>query len=410
MKYNTNPVRGMRDFLPSEMEVRTYVEQVIATAYRENGFSRIATPVLENIELLNSSDGGDNLKLMYKVLKRGNKLDLSKEDLKDNDLVDAGMRYDLTLPLSRFFANNRANLTFPFKAIQIDNAYRAERPQKGRYREFKQCDVDILGDPTIAAEIDVLTTTNDALKRLGFENFTFKINDRRILNELVINAGFIDSEVYSVLVSYDKFDKIGLDGVKEDLLKNEFNENVVNAFIDMISKIETVNDLKQFGLSEELVKDLNLVIETLQKIDVKIEFEKSLVRGQGYYTGIIFECQIDGVSYSVGGGGRYDKMIGKMTGNDIPAVGFSIGFERICLELTSDKLNKVDKKEKIALLFNDEDKYEDVFSYKKELIEKDFIVSVIKEKKKLGKQIDSLSTNGFNSFTIMSKKEIKSFN
>ena len=191
MKFNTNPVRGTVDYLPNEMEIRTYAERIILETYKENGFMQVKTPILENLDLLTNGDSGDNQKLMFKTIKRGAQLDLTKENLTEKDIVEEGLRYDLTVPLVRIFSNNKEKLPYPFKAIQIDEAFRAERPQKGRVRQFTQCDIDILGEATAIGEIELLIAGAKSYKRLGFDKLTIKVNDRRVLNELIVKSGFM---------------------------------------------------------------------------------------------------------------------------------------------------------------------------------------------------------------------------
>ena len=206
MKVNTNPIRGTYDYAPKQAELREVVRQRILECYQKNGFSLIQTPILENLSLLNSSDGGDNLRLMFKTVKRGEKLDLSKPNLTESDITEEGLRYDLTVPLARFYANNKEKLPNPFKAIQIDYAFRAERPQKGRDRQFIQCDIDEFGDDSVEAEIDVLSTGMSGYESLGFNDLTVKINSKEILNQITAHFGYSKEETASVCISLDKFD------------------------------------------------------------------------------------------------------------------------------------------------------------------------------------------------------------
>ena len=334
-------VNGMKDILPEEMEVRNYVLSLIRETYAAFGFSSIDTPSMEHIENLQSDQGGENEKLIFKILKRGEKLkiDTAKEE---NDLVDSGLRYDLTVPLARYYSNNSGSLPVPFKALQTGNVWRADRPQRGRFRQFTQCDIDILGEDTCIAEIELITATSTAILRIGFENFTIRINDRRILRAMASHCGFDVSEQDRVFIILDKMDKIGLDGVREELLKCGYDEANVDkylAFFDGSEGNDALGALKDV-LAEEIdpkvIDELMLIIDTVEnnrKGPFKMQFDPTLVRGMSYYTGPIFEISMDEYGGSVGGGGRYDEMIGKFIGNKVSACGFSIGFERIIMLL-----------------------------------------------------------------------------
>ena len=298
---------------------------------------------MENIENLTNKQGGENEKLIFKVLKRGEKLDLASAQT-EADLSDLGMRYDLTVPLVRFYSNNNANLASPFKALQIGPVWRADRPQRGRYRQFYQCDIDILGEPSNLAEIELITATTTCLGKLGFKNFEIRINDRRILKAMAGYAGFEEESFDEVFIILDKMDKIGLNGVKEDLIAHGYDKDGVEKYLDLFKGLE---EHKKDGLeyiADALGESLdNEVKEWLSQIITSVEaakaaqfdmvFDPTLVRGMSYYTGTIFEIAIPEFGGSCGGGGRYDKMVGKFTGQDTPACGFSIGFERIVLLL-----------------------------------------------------------------------------
>lgn len=336
MAFIKTPVKGMNDFLPSDMRLREYVISVIKETYSKFGFSQIETPLVEHIENLQSNQGGENEKLIFKILKRGDKLniDTAKTDL---DLVDSGLRYDLTLPLARYFANNAEQLFTPFKALQIGNVFRADRPQKGRFRQFTQCDIDILGDDSMLAETELISATSTLLLKLGFEGFRVRVNDRRILKAMASSCNMPEDKLSSVYISLDKLDKIGADGVKAELISGGFEEKDVDAYLAMFLNREDKS-------CSELCKDLTdyLDISVAEGIDnlisnvssslgnkFKLEFDPTLVRGMGYYTGTIFEVEMVELNSSVAGGGRYDEMIGKFGANPTPACGFSIGFERI---------------------------------------------------------------------------------
>ena len=353
-------VTGMKDILPEEMVIRDYLINIIKKTYGSFGFTSIETPAMEHIENLLSKQGGDNEKLIFKVLKRGEKLKL--DDIKDeNDLVDAGLRYDLTLPLARYYSNNQANLPNPFKALQIGNVYRADRPQKGRFRQFTQCDIDILGEASNLAEIELILATTKALSEIAKgKKFTVRINDRRILLAMALFAGYSEDNISNVFIILDKMDKIGLDGVRKELTELDGAdkcEKYLNLFDGLSNDSKALVSLKESlaGFIEEGVLDslseiMNTVLDVKEN-DFSLEFDPTLVRGMGYYTGTIFEVSMGGFSGSVAGGGRYDKMIGKFTGSDTPACGFSIGFERIITILMDSGFKIPDESKKIAFLY-----------------------------------------------------------
>lgn len=342
MALKKKPVTGMKDILPREMELRQYVLSEIRRTYREFGFTEIETPIVEHIENLESKQGGDNEKLIFKVMKRGDKLTSAFQSGDIGTLADAGLRYDLTLPLSRFYAENKDQLPNPFKALQMGPVFRADRPQKGRFREFWQCDIDIFGDGSNVAEIELILAISTLLNRIGFgEKYHFKIviNDREILRGMQTYAGFPEEDFEKVCISLDKADKIGNEGVKEELLSLGYEEAVIDKYQALLASIGTTSDdIRKLGgtlrdvMPEKVTKNLSEIVDAVagvKSVPVTVEFDPTLVRGMGYYTGPIFEIRADGFAGSVGGGGRYDKMVGRFTGQDTPAVGFSIGFERI---------------------------------------------------------------------------------
>ena len=342
MALKKKPVTGMKDILPREMELRQYVLSEIRRTYKEFGFTEIETPVVEHIENLLSKQGGDNEKLIFKVQKRGDKLESAFQSGDLDALADSGLRYDLTLPLSRFYSQNQAQLPSPFKALQIGPVFRADRPQKGRFREFVQCDIDIFGDGSNVAEIELILAISTLLNRIGFGekyNFSIVINDREILRGMQAYAGFPADDFEKVCISLDKADKIGNDGVKAELLSLGYEESDIDKYQTLLATIGTgAQDIRTLGeklkdvLPESVTDNLATIVETVaavKSVNVKVLFDPTLVRGMGYYTGPIFEIRAEGFSGSVGGGGRYDRMVGKFTGQDTPAVGFSIGFERI---------------------------------------------------------------------------------
>ncbi|MEJ8787027.1 MULTISPECIES: histidine--tRNA ligase [Dorea] len=342
MALKKKPVTGMKDILPQEMEIRDYVIWLIKDTYKTYGFTSMETPCVEHIENLCSKQGGDNEKLIFKIMKRGEKLkiDTAKEE---NDLADGGLRYDLTVPLARYYANHANELPSPFKALQIGNVWRADRPQKGRFRQFMQCDIDILGEPGNLAEIELILATTAMLGKLNFRNFTVCINDRNILKAMAAYSGFREEDYDEVFIILDKMDKIGAEGVAKELEEMGYTkENVetyLNLFEEVNSDVTGVRYLKEkLGdyLKDETADGMELIIssvEAAKECEFNLKFDPTLVRGQSYYTGTIFEVTMDDFGGSVAGGGRYDKMIGKFTGQDTPACGFSIGFERIVMLL-----------------------------------------------------------------------------
>lgn len=342
MALKKKPVTGMKDILPAEMAVRDYVIRLIKETYSTFGFSSIETPCVEHIENLSSKQGGENEKLIFKILKRGEKLKLDTAEC-EADLVDGGLRYDLTVPLSRYYANHANELPVPFKALQMGNVWRADRPQRGRYRQFIQCDIDILGEPTNLAEIELILATTTLLGKLDFKNFTIRINDRRILKAMAAYSGFAPETFDTVFIILDKMDKIGMDGVREELEKEGFAKESIETYLAMFAEVTPdvagvryIKEKLAGVLDAEYADGLELImnsVDAVKSAEFKIAFDPTLVRGMSYYTGPIFEISMDEFGGSVGGGGRYDEMIGKFTGNNTCACGFSIGFERIIMLL-----------------------------------------------------------------------------
>ena len=410
----TNTLKGMKDILPSEQKLRDYVQGKILETYRASGFERISTPILEDAENLDKSDGGDNLNLIFKVLKRGEKLNaaLANTPVDEKALSDMGLRYDLTLPLTRFFAANRANLQFPFKVIQTDRVYRAERPQKGRDREFVQCDIDILGDPSCNAEVELIDVTARALKSIGFNDFKININDRRILRAMLSNMGFAPDTLDSVCITFDKMDKIGPEGVEAELTEKQMPAGAVKALTDFVAKAAnsqiTIDDVAARCADPSIADDLKYVISTVQKVSggkYQIDYTPSLVRGQGYYTGIVFEIASPAFGGAVGGGGRYDNLIGKFIGQPVPAVGFSIGFERICAILLDQKYQIPGAKEKCALLYDEQTEFPAVLAAAEKL-RADYCVAVLHKAKKMGPMFDMLEKQGYTKFAQFKDGEL----
>ena len=407
MALKKKPVTGMKDMLPREMQIRDYVIRLIKETYGTFGFSSIETPCVEHIENLSSKQGGENEKLIFKILKRGEKLKLDTAEC-EADLVDGGLRYDLTVPLSRYYSNNVSELPSPFKALQMGNVWRADRPQRGRFRQFMQCDIDILGEPNNLAEIELILATTTLLGKLDFKNFTVRINDRKILKAMAAYSGFEEKDYDDVFIILDKMDKIGLDGVEKELQEHGYPKEAVEKYLQLFKEI--TNDIegvryckeKLEGYLEEATADgLEMIIasvDSVKEADFKLSFDPTLVRGMSYYTGTIFEIAMDEFGGSVGGGGRYDEMIGKFTGQPTPACGFSIGFERIVMLLLERGYEIPDNKEKLALLIEKgmpQEKMLEVLAFAKEqrATGKQVMLSIMKKNKKFQK--DQLSQEGY---------------
>ena len=410
------PVKGTNDYLPKETALRNYLQRTILDVYVANGFEHIITPAIEDAENLSKSEGGDNLNLIFNILKRGEKLEKLIEDGitadNQNELYDLGLRYDLTLPLSRYFANNQNELLLPMKCIQIDRVYRAEKPQKGRLREFTQCDIDILGDESGNAEAELILTTAKALFAIGLKNFTVRINDRRLLHAVLSFVGFASEDMDSVCISFDKMDKIGMDGVCEELAGKGYDAGVIAGFKEFMSQEDlTLEKLAEKLTDKEPANSLLKIMDNVSKIsdgEIPLKFDISLVRGQGYYTGTVFEIVSEDFGSSVAGGGRYDRLIGKFLGKDVPAVGFSIGFERIFSILSEKGAGVPDSKKQIAVLYN-EDELVEAARLADKLREDGYAASLYVRPKKTGKFIDRLQEYGFAGFVIMDEKQEVSF-
>ena len=355
------PVTGMKDILPEEMKLRDYVIGIIKETYAGFGFTSIETPAVESLANLNSKQGGENEKLIFKIMKRGEKLNLETAK-EENDLTDSGLRYDLTVPLVRYYANHANDLPSPFKALQMGYVWRADRPQKGRYRQFMQCDIDILGEPSNLAEIELILATTTTLGKLGFKGFHIRINERRMLKAMAAYSGFAEESFDSVFITLDKMDKIGIDGVAEELEKDGFDKGSIDKYLNLFRGVEgkgAVEGIRFLSdtLGEFLDADVrNNLEEIITSVDAtksaefELVFDPTLVRGMSYYTGTIFEVAMPQYGGSCGGGGRYDKMVGKFTGQDTPACGFSIGFERIIMIMLDEGFKIPDEKEKVAFL------------------------------------------------------------
>lgn len=402
------PVNGMKDILPDEMEIRDYLMALIKTTYRQFGFQCMETPAVEHIENLLSKQGGDNEKLIFKILKRGEKLNLETAASSD-DLADSGLRYDLTLPLSRYYSNNSANLPSPFKALQIGSVWRADRPQKGRFRQFTQCDIDILGEAGNIAEIELILATTKALSLICPDKaFEVRINDRRILKAMADYAGFPEDSTDVVFVILDKMDKIGMDGVKAELLEAGFTQEAIDKYIDCVSgKVELEK------IAPDAAQNIAEIMGTVEKCklaEFRMTYDPTLVRGMGYYTGTIFEVSMEGFGGSVAGGGRYDKMIGRFTGQDTPACGFSIGFERIITILQDIGFRIPEQNAKMAYLYEktiDGEKLAEIIKEANEKRAAGHTVLVAKMNKNKKFQKEQLAAEGYTEFKEFYKEELK---
>ncbi len=413
MALNKKPVNGMKDILPYEMEVRDYVTSIIKDTYRSFGFTPIDTPAMESIGNLSNKQGGENEKLIFKVMKRGEKLNIP-EAVSEDDVVDFGMRYDLTVPLCRFYSNHANELSSPFKALQIGSVWRADRPQRGRYRQFTQCDIDILGEPSNLAEIELILATTTTLGRIGFKNFEIRINERRILKAMAAYAGFVESDYDAIFITLDKMDKIGLDGVSAELLESGYSKESIDKYVELFSALSDVKDvsagmdllLDRLGeyLDVEVadwMREIASAVNATKEAEFELVFDPTLVRGMSYYTGTIFEIAIPEFGGSCGGGGRYDKMIGNFTGQNTPACGFSIGFERIILLLMEQGFKVPGAKKKVAYLVEKgypADKLAEVMTQAKAARAEGQTVLVVRMNKNKKFQKEQLSNDGYEEF------------
>ena len=413
------PVTGMKDIQPAEMQIRDYVIGLIKETYKGFGFTPIETPCVENIANLSSKQGGDNEKLIFKILKRGEKLNVAAATTEE-EVVDSGLRYDLTVPLVRYYSNNAASLPSPFKALQMGNVWRADRPQRGRYRQFMQCDIDILGEPSNLAEIELILATTTTLGRLGFKNFQIRINERRILKAMAAYSGFPEESYDSVFITLDKMDKIGLEGVEAELLENGFDKTCVDKYLELFKGLESAEDgvayladtLEGF-LEPEIAQSLREIMDSVRATkasDFEIVFDATLVRGMSYYTGTIFEIAMPEFGGSCGGGGRYDKMVGKFTGNDVPACGFSIGFERIIMLLMERGFQVPTRPKQVAYLIEkgvSGERLCEVIAQAQEARKDGTQVLVARMNKNKKFQKEQLNKEGYEEFVEFYKEELK---
>lgn len=396
MNFIKIPTKGMRDLTPEQMELREYVLKVMKDTYQNYGFQMIQTPSVEHIENLTSKQGGDNEKLIFKILKRGEKLDIENSNTVD-ELVDSGLRYDLTVPLARYYANSMNTLLSPFRAFQYGNVWRADRPQKGRYREFMQCDLDIFGEKTNLAEIELITAVTDFLKRLDFKDFEIHINDRRILQAMVASSGLPVSETDSILISLDKLDKIFMDGVQKELLEQGYPEEDIIKYLRMFQDKDKENlqeFCQQFTIDQSIVNNLQEIMDKVSS-STPIVFDPTLVRGMGYYTGPIFEIRVSDLAISIGGGGRYDEMVAKFANISVPACGFSVGFERLLLLLEERGFKVPNSKEKIAFVCLKENDNQKVFNEAKKERDLGKIVTIVYRSKNFKFQKETLESHGY---------------
>ena len=431
------PVNGMKDVLPSEMKIRSYCMNIIRENYKSFGFTEIETPCVESIENLCSKQGGENEKLIFKILKRGEKLhgamekcmksfgedtegEMSERSFDESILSDSGLRYDLTLPLSRYYACHSNELPSPFKALQMGNVFRADRPQKGRFRQFMQCDIDILGEPSNLAEIELILATASTLKKLGFSDFRVRINDRRILKGAAIYSGFEEDRLDSVYITLDKMDKIGEEGVKEELLSDGFDETAVGKYANLFKELSVkenpiayLKDELKDVLEADAFDNLSGIMEAVSAAGnegFEMVFDPTLVRGMGYYTGTIFEVEMAGLGLSVAGGGRYDKMVGRFTGTDTPACGFSIGFERIITILLDQDFKIPGENEKVAFLLEKglpSDKIAEAVARAQKLRNEGRQVLMVRMNKNKKFQKQQLEEDGYTDFVEFYCQELK---
>jgi histidyl-tRNA synthetase len=406
----------MRDFLPADKARRERVLAVIRDRYRAHGFDEIETPVMEDYERLHAGIGGDNEKLAFNILKRGLDADGIRAAADDPAaLSDLGLRYDLTVPLARFYASHRAELPTVFRSVQIAPVWRAERPQKGRYRQFVQCDIDIIGDATVRAEAELVTASLDTLDALGLEGGIVRVNDRRALDGMLQAFGFAIDERPGVLITIDKLDKIGPDGVVAELTSRGATPAAVAAFDAFLRRPQTreylpygerqIRKALPEGVSDEVVAHLVSLGDALAAArpdaaaDLPLRFDPFLVRGMGYYTGTIFELAHPSVDYSLGGGGRYDGMIGRFLGSDVPAVGFSFGFERL-VELLADTAQ--DDAASVVLVHDRDVSVDELLALKAQLVREGFRVRLEQRTKNLTALLARAAADGYDSFATVS--------
>ena len=409
----TTPVKGCLDYLPREMELRGQVIDIILKTYKRNGFLQVKTPVLENLENLTSGDSGDNTKMMFKTIKRGAKLNLAKPNLTEADIAEEGLRYDLTVPLARLFTNNRNDLPLPFKATQLDDSFRAEKPQEGRNRQFTQCDIDIWGEPTILGEVEIITTVMEAYAKIGLPNVVCRISSRKILTAIIEFVGFGKEDINDVCIIVDKLEKIGTNGVQKELEEKGFASEKIQRLVGALADIQQkgLSCVTKFGASPDDVTELQNLIDAVKPFmpaGYDICFDISIVRGQGYYTGAVFEmyCYDSGFKGAIGGGGRYDKMYEKFAGTSLPAVGYGLGLDSVLLVLSKLGKTNIAGNKKLALIYERDDSLETIMQVKN-MFKENFDVSVFPYPKNFKEFIRKAKLNGFDYLAKTSKREVE---
>jgi histidyl-tRNA synthetase len=417
MKIDNSPARGMRDLLPADVAVRDHVLESISAVYRQFGYQRIETPALENIERLQSGEGADNEKLIFQVLKRGLPPEIAA-GTSLRELVDLGLRYDLTVPLTRFYGNNHASLPLPFRSLQVGPVWRADRPQRGRYRQFYQCDIDIIGEPSVLAEAELIEATSEALAAIGLTGTTIRLSDRRFLAALAADSGVPPEAYDTFFITLDKLERIGWDGVQSELAELGFPAAQVAAVTEKIQGLADVAADKLAhaladsvpGLAADVIGDLTATVTSLDRLaaertqrPLSWQFDPTLVRGMGYYTGQVFEITHPDMSGSVAGGGRYDKLIGRSLGHDVPACGFSIGFERIV-----DLLSRELARNAVAVLIEGDVPLTEVLAVAREmrgLAGPGRVVETVRRSGKFGAQLKRLEAAGFSGFVLVRSED-----
>ena len=420
MKIDNSPARGMRDLLPADVAVRDHVLESISAVYRRFGYQRIETPALENIARLQSGEGADNEKLIFEVLRRGLPPEVAA-GTPLRELVDLGLRYDLTVPLTRFYGNNHASLPLPFRSLQVGPVWRADRPQRGRYRQFSQCDIDIIGEPSVLAEAELLEATSEALAAIGLTGTTIRLSDRRFLAALAADCGVPPEAYDEFFITLDKLDKIGWDGVQAELAELGFPPARVAAVTEKIQGLADVAGDKLAraladsvpGLGADVIGDLATTAASLDRLAAERalswQFDPTLVRGMGYYTGQVFEIMHPDMSGSVAGGGRYDKLIGRSLGHDVPACGFSIGFERIV-----DLLSREQTRDAVAVLVESDVPVTEALAIARELREasglsgvsgSERVVETVRRSGKFAAQLKRLEAAGFSGFVLVRSED-----
>lgn len=380
-----NPARGMRDFQPADKAHREEILAEILRVYKSFGFQQIETPALEDIGRLSNGQGGDNEKLAFRVIKRGDELAQALEN--GSELADLGLRYDLTVPLTRFYATHHGNLPKVFKAIQTGPVWRAERPQKGRYRQFNQCDIDIIGDSSMDAEIELLIATLTALGALELQSATIRINHRELLTDAMLECSVPRDEIASALITIDKMDKIGIEGVGAEATE-KFGAAIGNAITKWLAS--------DVAIPEQLISIMESVAE---HFPARLRFDKTLVRGMGYYTGAVFEIEHPGSLSSIGGGGRYDGMVGRLLGQQVAAVGMSIGFERVADLVVAGKTDN----KSVVIIYSD---LHQALRIQAEAIAAGYEARIEREVKNTKNLLTTLAENGFASFAVLSENDL----